>query len=157
MSFCASSPLTAVGGHYAFSLFRFNDDSLVSTPSPEATPEPTPESNVVPEATPEPTLQLNLEPTPNLTPEPTPNPTPEPTSETSSDSPEDLEGNNDYGVFPYDGTTFTGDGTYYDGDATSGNCAIRSPIPSMYDGMIPGKCLTFAFLLAQGGVFLVLY
>lgn len=121
----------------------------MSTPSPETTPEPTPESIVVPEATPEPSLQL--------TPEPTPNPAPEPTSETSSGSPEDLEGNNDYGVFPYDGTTFTGDSTYYDGDATSGNCAIRSPIPSMYDGMIPGKSLTFVFRLAQGGVLLVLY
>ncbi|CAN0291182.1 unnamed protein product [Ascophyllum nodosum] len=38
--------------------------------------------------------------------------------------------------YPYDGSTFSGDGTYY-GTTSNGNCAIRSPIPSMYDDMIP--------------------
>jgi len=47
---------------------------------------------------------------------------------------------------PYDGTTFTGDGTYY-GTTSNGNCAIRSPIPSMYDGMIPGEIMTSKSLI----------
>lgn len=37
--------------------------------------------------------------------------------------------------YPY-GETFNGDATYY-GFTTRGNCAIREPIPDMYDGMIP--------------------
>nr|BAK20041.1 hypothetical protein [Gracilariopsis andersonii] len=32
--------------------------------------------------------------------------------------------------------TFFGDGTYY-GYTTRGNCAIRSPLPGMYSGMVP--------------------
>lgn len=38
-------------------------------------------------------------------------------------------------VYPYS-ENFRGDATYY-GHTTRGNCAIREPIPRMYDGMIP--------------------
>ena len=37
--------------------------------------------------------------------------------------------------YPY-GESFSGDATYY-GYTTQGNCAIREPIPSMYNDMIP--------------------
>lgn len=38
---------------------------------------------------------------------------------------------------PYD-ERFTGDATYYGVTADgAGNCAIRSPLPAMYEGMIP--------------------
>lgn len=39
--------------------------------------------------------------------------------------------------WPYTGETFSGEGTYY-GYTTDGNCAIREPIPGMYNGMQPG-------------------
>lgn len=41
--------------------------------------------------------------------------------------------------WPY-GETFSGEGTYY-GYTTQGNCAIREPIPGMYEGMTPGWCI----------------
>ena len=37
--------------------------------------------------------------------------------------------------YPY-GESFKGDATYY-GYTTEGNCAIRDPVPGMYDNMIP--------------------
>lgn len=98
----------------------------MSTPSPEPSPEPTPE----------PVAEPSPKPTREPTPRPAPEPTPEPTQE-----PDDY----DYGVFPYDGSTFTGEGTYY-GETSNGNCAIRSPIPSIYDSMIPGERLIEAFI-----------
>lgn len=42
-----------------------------------------------------------------------------------------------HAVSPSDyGKVFHGDGTYY-GYTTDGNCAIRAPFPSMYNGMVP--------------------
>lgn len=128
--------ITPTGGHYAFSLYRYVEDTPVSAPSPEPTPESTPEP--VAEPTPKPTREPSPKPSPRPTPEPTPEETPESSTE---EEPDDY----DYGVFPYDGSTFTGDGTYY-GETSDGNCAIRSPIPTMYTGMIPGKRLVDAFL-----------
>lgn len=40
-------------------------------------------------------------------------------------------------IEPYD-ERFYGEGTVYgESPVSSGNCAIREPLPSMYDGMIP--------------------
>ncbi|CAM9700723.1 unnamed protein product [Ascophyllum nodosum] len=68
---------------------------------------------------------------------PEPAPTPEPTPEAASDSTVEVGSvNHAKSEYPFDGTTFSGDGTYY-GETSDGNCAIRSPIPRMYGGMIP--------------------
>lgn len=39
------------------------------------------------------------------------------------------------GPYPY-GKTFKGEGTYHKAETTIGNCAIRKPIPEMYNDMI---------------------
>ena len=73
-------------------------------------------------------------PDPELTPEPFQLSTAKPVSESKVE----INSVNYGSSYPYDGSTFSGDGTYY-GTTSNGNCAIRSPIPSMYDDMIPGK------------------
>ncbi|CAN0347440.1 unnamed protein product, partial [Ascophyllum nodosum] len=71
-------------------------------------------------------------PDPELTPEPFQLSTAKPVSESKVE----INSVNYGSSYPYDGSTFSGDGTYY-GTTSNGNCAIRSPIPSMYDDMIP--------------------
>lgn len=157
-------PPSFPGGHDAFSLFRFiesdddsgsddanNDDSSSSsayTPSPIMTP-PTsqPSARMTPPTaqpvdpvespTPQPSAPVT---TPTAQPvDPVEPPTPQPSAPVTPPTAQPMDpvkpptGGGE-GPYPY-GNNFKGDGTYYDGTTTSGNCAIRSPIPRMYDGM----------------------
>ncbi|CAN0291073.1 unnamed protein product, partial [Ascophyllum nodosum] len=107
---CTGDTSVACGGRYAFSLYRFIDED--TEPTQDLTPAPEPTS------------------------EPPPESAPEPASEPVSDTDVQIASSADSSAYPYDGSTFVGHGTYY-GETSNGNCAIRSPIPSMYDGMIP--------------------
>ena len=104
--------MSDLGGLQAFSLYSFINDRPVVALKTEPTPETIPETKI------EDLLELDS------------------ADSIKGEDEEAITTPRQLGSDPYDGS-FNGDGTYY-GTTSNGNCAI-SPIPSMYDGMIPGE------------------
>ena len=120
------------------------------TSSPEAAPTPAPEAKPTDAPVKPPTPSPEAAPTPAPEAKPTATPVAEPTAKpAAAPTKAPVEPDSGDGDGSFDDTQYSGEATYY-GATTGGNCAYGTTVPSMYDGMIPGKSLFFFFCVCWG-------